>query len=182
MWADGQSRLTTLIGDGRAVVRALPSSDTFDVALMDAYRTHSVPPHLVSREFDAMIARRITTYGVFLSNVIDRADTPLLALSIAKTLSAFFPAVDLWVSDSNTGGTTNIVVAAWKDRDAAHRTAAETVQATVMDAGEAAQTMDVAWRRVDIASAHRVWPRACTAILTDDWAPVDRLLAGRKPC
>jgi spermidine synthase len=182
MWADGQSRLTTLIGDGRAVVRALPSSDTFDVALMDAYRTHSVPPHLVSREFDAMIARRITTYGVFLSNVIDRADTPLLALSIAKTLSAFFPAVDLWVSDSNTGGTTNIVVAAWKDRDAAHRTAAETVQATVMDAGEAAQTMDVAWRRVDIAAAHRVWPRACAATLTDDWAPVDRLLAGRKPC
>jgi hypothetical protein len=40
----------------------------------------------------------------------------------------------------------------------------------------------VTWRRFDLDAARARWPRACAAILTDDWAPVDRLLAGRASC
>lgn len=181
MWAGGHTALTTVVGDGRAVVRALPAKETFSVVMMDAYRTHSVPPHLVTREFGEMIAARMTAQGVFLSNVIDRIGTPLLALSIARTLSQIFPAVDVWVPEGDSVETTNYVVAAWKDGASAHRPDFESVQVSVMGANEAVRARDVVWRRVDAATVERVWPQACVLTLTDDRAPVDGLLAGRTP-
>jgi hypothetical protein len=51
-----------------------------------------------------------------------------------------------------------------------------------MEAGDAVRTQPVTWRRFDLATARARWPQACGAILTDDWAPVDRLLAGRAVC
>ena len=182
MWAAAQSRLTTVTGDGRAVVRAMPAAPRFDVVLMDAYRTRSVPPHLVSREFGAMVAARMTGQGVFLSNVIDRSGTPLLALAIARTLSESFAAVDLWIADHDAGDGTNVVVAAWKDGATAFRPDAQGVTATVMAAGGAAHPQQVTWRRIDVKARARRWPHACAALLTDDWTPVDRLLAGRPVC
>ena len=182
MWAAAQSRLTTVTGDGRAVVRAMPAAPRFDVVLMDAYRTRSVPPHLVSREFGAMVAARMTGQGVFLSNVIDRSGTPLLALAIARTLSESFAAVDLWIADHDAGDGTNVVVAAWKDGATAFRPDAQGVTATVMAAGGAAHPQRVVWRRIDVKARARRWPHACAALLTDDWTPVDRLLAGRPVC
>ena len=182
MWAGGEGRLTTLIGDGRAVVRGMPAAETFDVILMDAYRTRSVPPHLVTREFAALIAARMSANGVYLSNVIDRAATPSLALSIATTLSEQFPVVDIWVAGGEQEATTNYVVAAWKHHRSAYRPDTESVAASVMNAGEAVQSRIVVWRRIDVAAAAKVWPDACAVTLTDDWAPVDRLIAGRRVC
>ncbi len=182
MWAGGKDRLTTLIGDGRAVVRGLPAAETFDVILMDAYRTHSVPPHLVTREFAALIAGRMSANGVYLSNVIDRAATPSLALSIATTLSAVFPVVDIWAAGREQEATTNYVVAAWKNRRSAYRPDTESVAVSVMNAGEAVQSESVVWRRIDVTKAAKDWPDACAVTLTDDWAPVDRLIAGRGVC
>lgn len=182
MWAGRSGRLETLIGDGRAVLRALPRKPAYDVVLMDAYRSRSVPPHLVTAEFDAEVAARLTPSGVYISNVIDRADPPLLALSIATTLATVFPAVDLWSAETPSGGTTNIVVAAWASREHALRPPQLVVDATVMDAGDAVRTQAVTWRRLDLVAARARWPRACAAILTDDWTPVDRLLAGRAVC
>jgi spermidine synthase len=182
MWAGRQARLTTIVGDGRAAVRALPPDSAFDVVLMDAYRTRSVPPHLVTREFDRLIASRLTPRGVFLSNVIDRPDAPLLALSIARTLSEIFPAVDLWAAGDAAEGMTNYIVAAWKGGSSAHRSDREIVAVSVMNAGEAVRSQDVVWRRIDIKAADRQWPESCGIVLTDDRAPVDSLLAGRAGC
>ena len=130
----------------------------------------------------AMVAERMTGQGVFLSNVIDRSGTPLLALAIARTLSESFAAVDLWIADHDAGDGTNVVVAAWKDGAVAFRPAAQGVTATVMAAGGAAHPQRVVWRRIDVKARTRRWPHACAALLTDDWTPVDRLLAGRPVC
>lgn len=179
MWA---ADVVTRIGDGRAVVRGLPPEDRFDVVLMDAYRTCSVPPHLVTREFDALVSARLQEQGVFLSNVIDRTENPLLALSIARTLSGVFPAVDIWASVVADGVTTNFVVAAWKDAASAYRPAEQSVVATTMEAGAAPRSQKIVWVRIDAAAARQRWPGVCAATLTDDWAPVERLLAGRPSC
>lgn len=182
MWAGRQHRLKTLIGDGRAVLRGLPHAETFDVVLMDAYRTRSVPPHLVTREFAASVAARLSGNGVYLSNVIDRSTAPLLALSVARTLSEAFPVVDIWAAGDEQEAMTNYVVAAWKNDANAHRPARENLAASVMHAGETVHASMVSWRRVDAATAAAVWPNACAVVLTDDWAPVDRLIAGRSAC
>jgi hypothetical protein len=164
------------------VLLALPARPAYDVVLMDAYRSRSVPPHLVTAEFDRAVAARLTPSGVYLSNVIDRTSPPLLALSIAATLATVFPAVDLWIAETSAGGTTNIVVAAWLSAEHALRPPQLAVDATVMDAGDAVRTQSVTWRRFDLEAARARWPRACAATLTDDWTPVDRLLAGRAVC
>ena len=182
MWAERPDYLTTIVGDGRAVLRSLPGADRFDVALMDAYRTRSVPPHLVSAEFGAQVAARLTPQGVYLSNIIDRTTTPLLALSVAKTLRKSFPAVDLWTTDEPGSQTTNVVVAAWKNPDHSLRPATLTVAVTVSEDGQTLKSQNVTWQRTDFDQAHQRWPSACAAVLTDDWAPVDRLLAGRSVC
>ncbi len=182
MWAGRSRHLSTTVGDGRAVLRGMPRSPSHNVMLMDAYRTRSVPPHLVTAEFAGEVAARLKPNGVYLSNIIDRSDPPLLALSIAKTLSTAFAAVDLWMVDQPSEGATNIVVAAWRSAAHALRPSAITVAATVMAAGDATRIQDVAWRRFDRDTAEARWPGICTSVLTDDWAPVDRLLAGRPAC
>lgn len=182
MWAGRSAALSTLVGDGRAVLRSMPRRQTYDVVLMDAYRTRSVPPHLVTAEFAREVAVRLMPNAVYLSNIIDRADPPLLALSIAATLKTAFPAVDLWLADEPRSGTTNVVVAAWTRPEQALRPATITVAATVMADGHAPRTENIVWRRLDLATAGRRWPQACAVILTDDRAPIDRLLAGRPVC
>jgi spermidine synthase len=182
MWAGNQPGLDTLVGDGRAIMRTMPADGRYDVVLMDAYRTRSVPPHLVTREFDALVASRMSARGVFLSNVIDRPDAPRLALSIARTLAEVFPVVDLWAVEDSAGGHTNFIVAAWKDAASARRLPQEAVTTSVMEAGQAVRTRELVWRRVDFKDADGHWPLACGMVLTDDRAPVDRLLAGTPMC
>jgi len=175
--------LRTVVGDGRNVLRSQVPVPTHDVVLMDAYRTRTVPPHLVTREFGALVHARLNETGVFLSNVIDRGDTLLLARSLAKTLSRDYAAVDIWLAEGATAErTTNAVVAAWKKADAALRPDRITVTVSTMAAGEAPSAARVTWRRLaaepDPATA---WGR-CATLLTDDHAPVDRLLDGRAFC
>jgi spermidine synthase len=57
MWAGGP-HVTTVIGDGRAALRSLPPGPQ-QVVVLDAYRTHSVPPHLVTREFAEMVRQHL---------------------------------------------------------------------------------------------------------------------------
>ncbi|BCB21210.1 fused MFS/spermidine synthase [Bosea sp. ANAM02] len=176
-------RLRTVIGDGRNVLRSQAPVPTHDVVLMDAYRTRTVPPHLVTQEFGALVHARLNETGVFLSNVIDRGDTLLLARSLARTLSRDYAAVDIWLAEGAAAErTTNAVVAAWKKADSALRPDRITVPVSIMAAGEAPSPAHVTWRRLAAGpvSAAR-WGR-CATILTDDHAPVDRLLDGRAFC
>jgi hypothetical protein len=182
MWAGKLPNLRTLIGDGRAILRSLPRTDIYDVILMDAYRTRSVPPHLVTAEFNAQIASRLTPRGVFISNIIDRSSTPLLALSVAKTLARSFPVVDIWIAVGEEDDATNVIVAAWKDPDIAFRPADYSSPAIVMEGDRPPRSRQVTWRRIDFQMHREHWPQACAALLTDDWTPVDRLLAGRPVC
>lgn len=182
MWAGHLQNLQTVIGDGRAILRSLLETDRYDVILMDAYRTRSVPPHLVTAEFNSQVAGRLMPHGVFLSNIIDRTTTPLLALSVAKTLAQSFPAVDIWTVVGDSDETTNVVVAAWKYPRIAFRPEEHSVTATVMEADQPPRSRQVIWRRIDVQKHLERWPQACAALLTDDWTPVDRLLAGRPVC
>jgi hypothetical protein len=148
---------------------------------MDAYRTRSVPPHLVTREFAALVRARLAPGGVYVSNVIDAAATMQLSIAVAATLGEVFPRVEIWVAEAFTEGMTNVVLAAWRD-DGPPGPGERSVAATVWDAGGAAREEAVRWRLLDLAAARARWPGACGPVLTDDRAPVDRLLAGAWPC
>ena len=57
--------------DARIVLRDRPADERFDLVLADAFNDITVPYHLTTREFNDMIARHLTSRGLFLANVID---------------------------------------------------------------------------------------------------------------
>lgn len=181
LWAN-QPAITTRVGDGRAVLRALPAAERQDVILLDAYRTRSVPPHLVSIEFARMVHARLTDGGLYLSNVIDSADRMQLTTAVATTLAQVFDRVEVWVPSLGATSSTNAVVAAWRNSPAAAPDRDLTVATTVLGFGGQAQTQDIRWQRWAPEDLRARWTPGCALALTDDHAPVDRLLAGRHHC
>ncbi|MEQ8333361.1 fused MFS/spermidine synthase [Nisaea sp.] len=154
--------------DARALLQSLPNTPTFDVIFGDAFHDISVPTHLVSREFHAEVAARLRPNGFYVMNVVDAARNPLFLAALTHTLTVDFNSVEIWreaVADApaeTDGRVTYIVVAAAGPNPAGVMHSAFGIQRT--------------WQRVDIgALVDRDAPDP--VLLTDDFAPVDRLLS-----
>lgn len=154
--------------DARALLQSLPRAPTFDVIFGDAFHDISVPTHLVSREFHAEVAARLRPNGFYVMNVVDAARNPLFLAALTHTLTVDFNSVEIWreaVADApaeTDGRVTYIVVAAAGPNPAGVMHSAFGIQRT--------------WQRVDIgALVDRDAPDP--VLLTDDFAPVDRLLS-----
>lgn len=168
MWFAPDARTTILHGDGRRVLKDLGSQPPFDVIFGDAFHDIAIPHHLVTDEFHRDVAARLAPGGVYALNVVDGLRQPRFLLSLATTLQAQFKVVELWLDiDSIRPGdarTTWIVLAS--DR------------ATGADRLSAASGPHRDWARVPLADMIRVVGADALAFLTDDYAPVDRLLRG----
>jgi len=165
-WLRDADNLRIVHRDARVVLRDYPAEPRFDVVVGDAYHDFTAPPHLVTREFMAEVRSRLRPGGFFAMTVIDARDNPLFLKSMARTARAVFPAVEVWVDiEQATGGgrLTYILVAA--DRS-----------------GEDAQLRsqvfpDRRWVRLADATVAAWRDAPSIPILTDDFAPVDRLLS-----
>ena len=168
MWFNPDERTTILHGDARRLLQALPAEPTFDVVFGDAFHDIAIPQHLVTDEFHAEIARRLTPKGVYALNVVDGLRQPRFLISLAATLEARFEHVELWLDIASIqpgdARTTWIVLAA-----------AEASPASQISATHGFQRD---WVRVPLQDMKRVLGEARIVRLTDDFAPVDRLLAG----
>ncbi len=168
MWYAPDARTTILHGDARRILQQTPSQPQFDVIFGDAFHDIAIPQHLVTDEFHHEIAARLTPSGVYALNVVDGLREPRFLLSLAKTLQAQFKVVELWLDiDSIRPGdarTTWIVLAS----NRASRS--DQLTATTGPRRD--------WVRVPVADMIRVVGADELAILTDDFAPVDRLLRG----
>lgn len=71
-------------------------SDQFDVILGDAFTDIAIPVHLVTAEFFGMVRDRMTPDGVYLMNVIDHAGHYRALGAIFRTLETVFPVVEVW--------------------------------------------------------------------------------------
>lgn len=163
LWLD-PARHAVRHGDGRVVLSGLPPEARFDAIVADAFADVSVPPHLVTDEFNAQIAARLTPGGFYAINVVDRLRRPRFATALAHTLRQRFAAVEMWL-------------------DAATLQAQEARTTWVIVAGDASTGAD-RLRATD--GTGRDWVRVPTKrmiaavgppmLLTDDHAPVARLL------
>ena len=84
-------RMRYLAGDGRVFLSR--GGERYDLILVDAYRGGYVPFHLLTREFYALVKKRLAPGGAAAFNVHD--GTKLYA-STVKTLSEVFPGLDLY--------------------------------------------------------------------------------------
>lgn len=168
MWYAPDARTTILHGDARRILQDSPRKPQFDVVFGDAFHDIAIPQHLVTDEFHREVAARLTPGGVYALNVVDAMRAPRFLLSLATTLRSQFKVVELWIDiESIRPGdarTTWIVLAS--DR------------ATGVDRLAAATGPLRNWANVPLDQMIGVVGADRLSFLTDDYAPVDRLLQG----
>ncbi|MFK7945118.1 MAG: fused MFS/spermidine synthase [Paracoccaceae bacterium] len=166
LWLGSPANLTVIHRDARVALQDLPADAHFDVIFGDAFHDISVPQHLVTDEFHAQLAARLTPGGVYAMNVVDKLREPLFVLSLAQTLGRQFSHVELWLDlqaiRPTEARTTWIVLAS----DTPTRT------------GEVTSTygFERKWVQVPVAQMVDTVGADRLVTLTDDYAPVDRLL------
>ncbi|WP_045745252.1 fused MFS/spermidine synthase [Actinoplanes rectilineatus] len=152
--------LRVRVGDARVGLAAQPDAG-YDLVVGDAFGHLVVPWHLATREMAADVARVLRTDGVYAQNVIDYPPGRFIRAEIA-TVAAAFPYVALIAtpeSVAGTGGGANFVIVASKSP--LPPAAIVLPEGATLVEGEAL---------TDFVDGARV--------LTDDYAPVDQLLAG----
>ena len=167
----GLGRDTAVISyneDARMRVPRLPRGE-YDLVVGDAFNDLSVPYHLTTKEFNEEVAGLLNEDGIYVANVVDEREGGRFLRSFASTLSETFAHVYVLRGDSN-----------WRSPR----------RQTYVIAG-ANQPLDVTDLKNAAAQAGRlstteVMPKAefdlwimedPGVVLTDNYAPVDNMLA-----
>lgn len=167
MWLDTEAPgLEILHQDARMALAAQPLNTRYDVIFGDAFHDISIPAHLASREFAELVHDRLSREGLYLVNVVDRGNDPRFLFSFVRTLATVFPVVEVWVEREEIGnpGRVTFVVAAGSE-------------ASPTGLLRSTGGIDREWRRWPWENLKKRLDLSAVPILTDDFAPVDRLLA-----
>ncbi len=169
LWLDADAPgLEIVHQDGRMHLQSLPPEPTFDVIFGDAFHDISIPQHLVSQEFHAEIARRLKPGGFYALNVVDSGRAPDFLFALVKTLGEDFPTVEVWVEREEIGqyGRVTFVVTA---------SLSPSLGTPVLSSQSGLVRSWIRWPESDL---NRRIAAADVPVLTDDFAPVDRLMSG----
>lgn len=156
--------LEVWVGDARVGLGRQPDAG-FDLVVGDAFGHFVVPWHLTTREFVAELRRTLRPGGVYALNTIDYPPAGFLRAEVA-TVAAVFPHVALIAPPEAIAGKqgSNFVVIA---SDAPLPLDSVRTRLATESPGV------VVLNRAELAAFTQG-----TRILTDDYAPVDQLLAG----
>ena len=138
----------------------------FDVVLCDSLGEYDIPWHMTTREFDEMVAALLKPDGLYLVNQIDAFKHGGFLNAMNQTLRTVFPGVAA-VSVIRSLGIRNTVV--WAAGPAALD--AQDIAGWMADPELFGGTVLTAANFADLRARNG----AC--VLTDDWAPVENLLA-----
>ncbi len=161
-WLD-TTRMDIVHRDARlALVR---SNETYDVIVGDAFTDIAAPAHLVTDEFFGLVASRLNPGGVYLMNVVDRIGTLDALASVVATLRRSFPVVEVWAEETTP-------------------VPGERAVFILLAASTQTPFSRLDGRTPDWIRSGRLTPKAVDAlvarrkpvILTDDFAPIDRLI------
>ncbi len=151
-------------GDARLVVDDLVAAGRqYDLVFGDAFNDLSIPYHLTTREFAEKLGRLVAPGGVYLANVIDDPTDGEFMRAYTMTLNTVFPSVAVLTGQSSAelqGLATYVLAASPQPLDTA--------------------ALDRPADRVRVVPPDRVaaWLAAGRPlVLTDDYVPVDNLLA-----
>lgn len=149
--------------DARLVLRQEPGP--FDVVVGDVFHDVAIPFHLVTHEFAALVKAKLSPGGLYAMNIVDSFPDPLLIKAVVKTLGEEFAHVDVWMEGVPEHPRVTFVL-------------------TASDAPRLPQTVTArggferSWHRVTETLMDIGTPAEELPILSDDYAPVERLIAG----
>lgn len=150
--------------DARVILSSMPVK-SYDVIVGDVFQDITIPFHLVTLEYMTLIKERLTDKGIYLMNLVDRHPDPLLLKSIYRTIKQQFKSVQIYLDG-------------FPDRPAR--------QTYVIIAGDQLHLPDVinskrgeerSWQKVTAAIVNNGTQINTLPVLTDDYAPVDRLIS-----
>ena len=137
----------------------------YDLILGDAFTDIAAPPHLITREFFQLAKDRMNDDGTYMMTIIDHIDRLDVLASLVVTAREVFDVVEIWADPSHDLS---------QDRRVFMMVAGSTPSAVtqITHAGPAPRrAVRVAARAIeDIVQTRRA------IVLTDDFAPIDRLL------
>jgi predicted membrane-bound spermidine synthase len=155
--------------DGRELLQSLPQTKRFDVIFGDAFHDIAIPTHLVTREFHREILKHMRPAGIYTVNVVDQGGEPLFLASLVRTLRLDFSHVEVWAGVEELSA----AIAGVGQRVTYNVVASNTKgQLTRLSSRSGPERLWVQWPLEEIFK--RVGEN--TSILTDDFAPVDRLM------
>jgi predicted membrane-bound spermidine synthase len=165
-WLD-PSGIEIVHEDARRALLLRPAA-RYDVIVGDAFTDIAVPHHLITQEFFALVRSRLNEGGVFLMNVIDYPERLMALAAIEATLRTVFPRVEIWTEAARPQpGEQRVFVLAAGDR------------LTEFGAFTASMPDPKRFAAMSEEFSGQVLKKRAGVILTDDYAPIDRLLAPR---
>jgi hypothetical protein len=148
--------------DARLVLAREPGP--FDLVVGDVFHDVAIPQHLVTRELAVLVRSKLAPGGLYAMNVVDAFPDPRLIKAMVKTLATVFEHVDVWMEGMPEASRVTYVLTA---SDA--RRLPEVVRAR--------WGFERRWLRVTEQLMGVGTDPARIPVLTDDYAPVERLIA-----
>lgn len=153
---DARNRVDDLIREG---------GQRFDIIYGDAFNHVSVPYHLTTREFNDKLKTLLTDQGFYVMNIIDSIETGKFLGAIYGTLSKTFPNIYVFVAGAKDASAqpwrTFVILCSLQSLDMSR-----------------VETEGKGYRLMDASELTTFEANAQHRIFTDDFAPVDHLLAG----
>ncbi len=157
-------QLTILHTDARlALARAEPGA--YDVVIGDVFHDVALPYHLTTLQYADLLRSRLAADGLYVLNVVDTFPDPRLVKSIVKTLALRFRHVHVWLQGIPDGQERVTYVISASDSDEPPMSI------------ESEQGFDRTWFRVTAPVLETGTPLDRLPVLTDDYVPVERLVA-----
>jgi len=150
--------------DARAVLQT--TQQRYDIVVTDVFHDISVPYHMVTQEFAQAVRHKLSAEGLYLMNVVDVFPDARLVKSLIKTLQTEFNHVDVWLEDTPEALTRiTYVLSAHNSRP-------------LPEMFNSQRGFERRWRRINETLTTRGVSMQELPVLTDDYVPVERLLAG----
>ncbi|OOZ35790.1 hypothetical protein BOW51_10305 [Solemya velesiana gill symbiont] len=151
--------------DARVVLQQQLKDKRFDVIVTDVFHDIAVPYHLVTREYAQQVKAHLSQDGLYTLNLVDIFPDPKLVKSMMKTLGSVFDHVHVWIDRLPEESTRMTYVISASDA----REPPEVI--------ESRRGFQRAWVRMTEAVLTTGTPMAELPEFTDDYVPVDRLVA-----
>jgi spermidine synthase len=156
-----ETDIQTTNQDARQVISNLPASKQYDLIVGDAFNDFSVPYHLTTLEFNQLVVSHLTEQGIYMINIIDGKQGDFLRAYV-HTLGQTFKHVYVAGIDGVLGDKvrqTYVIVASRRSLD------------NIMATAPLAKSF------IAPAELQAYLQQGPAILLTDDYVPVDNLLA-----
>ena len=164
LWFSPGPATTILHMDARLALARLPQGRAFDVIVGDAFRDIALPAHLITDEFHELVRQRLAADGFYVLNLIDAVRSRRLVGSVVATLRRRFAVVEVWYD-----------TAAYQTSDSINFIIYASSRPSGLESPHQSQSPPASrWARL---ASEAIDDLPGAMVLTDDLAPVERLLA-----